>query len=179
MGREWAAKSGLGWLGKNTLLINREMGSYFFIATIICDWEFEYDSPIKDYCGSCTACIDACPTEAIHPSGVLEANKCISYLTIELKDEIPVQFKNKMDNWVFGCDICQEVCPWNRFASPHEEPAFSPNEELAGLSDIEWQEITQEVFSRVFRKSAVKRTRLRGLKRNISFVQNGEQFPDS
>lgn len=170
MERQWAARAGLGWLGKNTLLLNKEMGSYFFIATIISDWEFEYDQPIKDYCGTCTACIDACPTEAINPLGFLEANKCISYLTIELKDDIPAEFKGKMDSWAFGCDVCQEVCPWNRFATPHQEKAFEPNELLQNMNDTNWKEITQEVFSQVFKKSAVKRTKFKGLRRNIEFL---------
>lgn len=171
MERQWAAKSGLGWLGKNTLLINKNKGSYFFIANIICDWEFEYDAPIKDYCGTCTACIDACPTEAINPKGFLEANKCISYLTIELKEEMPKEFEGKMDDWIFGCDVCQEVCPWNRFSSPHAEPKFMPQKELKEMKQQDWEEITQEVFSKIFSKSAVKRTKLKGLKRNIEFVK--------
>lgn len=171
MERQWAAKSGLGWLGKNTLLLNRDMGSYFFIATIISDWEFEYDHAIKDYCGTCTACIDACPTQAINPAGFLEANKCISYLTIELKDEIPEEFNGKMDNWMFGCDVCQEVCPWNRFSIPNNEPAFKPNTSLDSMTDQDWEEITKEVFSKIFDKSAVKRTRFKGLKRNIDFLK--------
>lgn len=171
MERQWAAKSGLGWLGKNTLLINKNKGSYFFIANIICDWEFEYDSPIKDYCGTCTACIDACPTEAINPKGFLEANKCISYLTIELKEGMPKEFDGKMDNWIFGCDVCQEVCPWNKFSSPHNETKFNPKPILEGMQEKDWEEITQEVFSKVFSKSAVKRTKLKGLKRNIEFIK--------
>ena len=171
MERQWAAKSGLGWLGKNTLLINKNKGSYFFIANIICDWEFEYDSPIKDYCGTCTACIDACPTEAINPKGFLEANKCISYLTIELKEEMPKEFDGKMDNWIFGCDVCQEVCPWNKFSSPHNETKFNPKPRLEGMQEKDWEEITQEVFSKIFSKSAVKRTKLKGLKRNIEFIK--------
>jgi epoxyqueuosine reductase len=170
MERQWAAKAGLGWLGKNTLLLNKEMGSYFFIATIISDWEFEYDQPIRDYCGTCTACIDACPTEAINPAGFLEANKCISYLTIELKDEIPSEFKGKMDHWAFGCDVCQEVCPWNRFSQPHQEKAFKPNELLQAMDDKQWEEITQEIFSQMFKRSAIKRTKFKGLKRNIRFL---------
>jgi len=171
MERQWAAKSGLGWLGKNTLLLNKEMGSFFFLANIICDWEFEYDTAVKDYCGTCTACIDACPTQAINPAGFLEANKCISYLTIELKEEIPTAFKGKMDNWAFGCDVCQEVCPWNRFSKPHTEPAFMPNEALKGMKETDWEEITQEVFSEIFSKSAIKRTKFKGLKRNIDFLK--------
>jgi len=171
MERQWAAKSGLGWLGKNTLLLNKEMGSFFFLANVICDWVFDYDAAVKDYCGTCTACIDACPTQAINPAGFLEANKCISYLTIELKDEIPTEFKGKMDDWMFGCDVCQEVCPWNRFSQPHNESAFQPNESLKEMKPRDWEEITQEAFSKVFSKSAVKRTKFKGLKRNINFLK--------
>lgn len=174
MERQWAAKSGLGWLGKNTLLINKGQGSYFFIANIICDWEFEYDHPIKDYCGTCTACIDACPTDAIHPDGFLEARKCISYLTIELKNEIPNQFQDQMENWIFGCDICQEVCPWNRFSSPHHEASLDPSTTLNEMNDHDWIELTQEVFRDLFKKSAVKRTKYVGLKRNIEFISKSE-----
>ncbi|KYG79460.1 epoxyqueuosine reductase [Roseivirga seohaensis] len=166
MERQWAAKSGLGWLGKNTLLINKGRGSYFFLAELIIDLELESDGPIKDYCGTCTRCIDACPTDAITPYEV-NANKCISYLTIELKDQIPDTFQGKMDNWVFGCDICQEVCPWNRFSKPHSEPAFHPKNELLELFNNNWQDLTEEVFRSVFKGSAVKRTKLEGLKRNI------------
>lgn len=169
--RQWAAKSGLGWLGKNTLLLNKEMGSFFFLANIICDWEFDYDNATKDYCGTCTACIDACPTQAINPAGFLEANKCISYLTIELKDEIPTEFRGKMDNWMFGCDVCQEVCPWNRFSQSHNEIAFEPNGYLTEMKPRDWEEITQEVFSKIFSKSAIKRTKFKGLKRNIEFLK--------
>jgi len=172
MERQWAAKAGLGWLGKNTLLLNKEMGSFFFLATIISDWEFDYDNPIKDYCGTCTACIDACPTQAINPNGFLEANKCISYLTIELKNEIPSEFSGKMDNWMFGCDVCQEVCPWNRFSKPHSEPAFQPKGPLEEMKNQDWKEITQEVFSHIFKKSAIKRTKFSGLKRNIEFIND-------
>tara|TARA_R110001592_G_scaffold125665_1_gene335910 strand:- start:6231 stop:7160 length:930 start_codon:yes stop_codon:yes gene_type:complete len=170
MERQWAAKSGLGWLGKNTLLINKGQGSYFFLAELIIDLELEPDGPIKDYCGTCTRCIDACPTDAITPYEV-DANKCISYLTIELKDQIPDTFQGKMDNWVFGCDICQEVCPWNRFSKPHSEPTFHPKNELLELFNNNWQDLTEEVFRSVFKGSAVKRTKLEGLKRNIKMAK--------
>jgi len=169
--RAWAAKSGLGWIGKNSLLLNRKMGSYFFLAELIIDLELEPDGPIKNYCGTCTACQDACPTGAIPEPFVVDGSKCISYLTIELKDEIPSEFQGKTENWAFGCDICQEVCPWNRFSKPHEEPAFQPQ----GWEDFtqkEWIEMTQEVFQKVFKKSAVKRAKFEGLKRNIAFINN-------
>jgi epoxyqueuosine reductase len=169
--RDWALRSGLGWIGRHTLLINPKQGSYFFLAEIILDLELEYDSPIRDHCGTCRRCIDACPTEAISPQGyLLDASKCISYLTIELKDAIPTEFQGKMDNWMFGCDICQDVCPWNRFSKRHEEPAFEPHPDLLGMKKSDWEEITEEVFGWVFQKSAVKRTKLEGLKRNIAFL---------
>jgi epoxyqueuosine reductase len=166
MERQWAAKSGLGWVGKNTLLINKEQGSFFFLAELILDLELEPDGPIKDYCGTCTRCIDACPTEAITPFE-LDASKCISYLTIELKDNIPEEFDGKMKNWIFGCDICQNVCPWNRFSKPHNEPAFSPKNELLELFNNNWQDLTEEVFRSVFKGSAVKRTKFEGFVRNL------------
>jgi epoxyqueuosine reductase len=167
--RVWAKESGLGWVGKNSLLLNKQSGSYFFLAEIISDLELEYDSPVKDHCGTCTACIDACPTEAIQPYHV-DGSKCISYLTIELKDEIPSAFKGKMDNWAFGCDICQQVCPWNRFSIPHQEPQFQPNDLLLNMNKQEWHEITEEVFQQLFKNSAVKRTKFSGLKRNLQFL---------
>ena len=171
MEREWARRSGLGWLGKNTLLIHPDKGSYYFLAEIILDLELSYNQPIRDHCGSCRNCIDACPTEAISPEGyILDASKCISYFTIELRDEIPSDVKGKFENWMFGCDICQEVCPWNRFAEVHDEPQFKASEELLGMNKRDWEELTQEVFSRVFKKSAVKRTKFKGLKRNIKFL---------
>lgn len=170
MERQWAAKSGLGWLGKNTLLINKGQGSFFFLAELIIDLELEPDGPIKDYCGTCTRCIDACPTDAITPYEV-DANKCISYLTIELKDQIPDAFQGKMDNWIFGCDICQDVCPWNRFSKPHSELTFQPKNELLELFNNNWQDLTEEVFRSVFKGSAVKRTKLEGLKRNIKMAK--------
>ena len=170
MERQWAAKSGLGWIGKNSLLLNRNMGSFFFLAELIIDLELESDGPIKDYCGTCTACQDACPTDAIPKPYVIDGSRCISYLTIELKEEIPNEFKDKMENWAFGCDICQEVCPWNRFSIPHNEPKFQP-QGWEGFNSRDWEEMTEEVFQKVFKKSAVKRTKFGGLKRNIDFIK--------
>ncbi|SFA79435.1 tRNA epoxyqueuosine(34) reductase QueG [Algoriphagus aquimarinus] len=171
MERQWAQKAGLGWLGKNSLLLNKQQGSFFFLSELIIDLEVAPDTPLtKDYCGTCTACIDACPTDAIVDNGVIDGSRCISYLTIELKDAIPTEFKGQMENWAFGCDICQDVCPWNRFSKPHQEPRFSPNEELKELSKTDWREITEETFRKVFKKSAVKRTKLAGLKRNVDFL---------
>lgn len=169
--RDWARLSGVGWVGKNTLLIHPKAGSYYFLAELILDLDLIYDDPIKDYCGTCTRCIDACPTEAISPEGyVLDGSKCISYLTIELREAIPTAFSGKMENWMFGCDICQEVCPWNRFAGPHQEPAFAPHPDLLSMTRREWEEITEEIFREVFRGSAVKRAKYAGLKRNIEFL---------
>ena len=177
MERQWAAKAGLGWQGKNTLLINTKNGSYFFLAEIICDLALEYDHPIKDHCGTCTKCIDACPTDAISPEGyLLDSSKCISYLTIERKSEMPEELKDKMSNWMFGCDICQEVCPWNKFSIPHEEPKFQAKEELLKRSKKEWEEITEEVFDKLFEGSAVKRTKFKGLKRNIDFLKTPNEY---
>ncbi|MEO9474199.1 MAG: tRNA epoxyqueuosine(34) reductase QueG [Cyclobacteriaceae bacterium] len=167
--RAWAAKSGIGWVGKNSLLLNRKMGSFFFLAELIIDLEIEPDGPMKDYCGTCTACQDACPTDAIPQPFVVDGSRCISYLTIELKDEIPSDFKDKMEGWAFGCDICQDVCPWNRFSKPHNEPAFQP-QGWEAFSKQDWQEMTREVFQKVFKKSAVKRTKFEGLKRNVKFM---------
>jgi epoxyqueuosine reductase len=170
MERQWAAKSGLGWLGKNSLLLNKSMGSFFFLAELIIDLELEPDGPVKDYCGTCTRCIDACPTDAIVDNGMVDASACISYLTIELRDELPKQFQENMEDWVFGCDICQDVCPWNRFSRPHMEEAFEADQRLMKFDKREWEEITREVFNEIFKKSAVKRTKYEGLKRNIRFV---------
>ncbi|MBL7934833.1 MAG: tRNA epoxyqueuosine(34) reductase QueG [Bacteroidia bacterium] len=167
----WAKKSGLGWIGKNANLINKQQGSFFFIAELIIDIELEYDGPIQDYCGTCTKCIDACPTEAIVEPFVVDGSKCISYLTIELKDAIPNEFKNKMDNWVFGCDVCQDVCPWNRFSMPHQESQFNNQTGLLNLSNDEWHELTEETFNTIFKHSAVKRTKYKGLKRNLEFIK--------
>lgn len=171
MERKWAEKAGLGWIGKNTLLLNKGTGSYYFLAEIICDLELEYDGPATNHCGTCTACIDACPTEAITPYEV-NASKCISYLTIELRDAIPPQFAGKMDNWAFGCDICQEVCPWNRFAKPHQEKAFNPTPELASMTARDWHEITEEIFKKNFKNSPLKRTKFEGLQRNLRFLKS-------
>ena len=170
MEKSWAVRSGLGWQGKNTNLISKKAGSFFFIAELIVDLELEYDTPVTDHCGSCTACIDACPTEALTPYHI-DASKCISYLTIELKDQIPTTFKSKMDDWAFGCDVCQDVCPWNRFSKQHNEPLFSPNSEVINYTQKNWEEITQETFNIIFKNSAIKRTGFKGFKRNISFLK--------
>jgi len=168
--RDWAKRSGIGWIGKNTLIIHPRKGSFFFLAEIILDLDLQYDSPISDYCGTCTRCIDACPTNAIDERGyVMDGSKCISYLTIELKDDIPAEFRGKMDNWMFGCDICQQVCPWNRFSTPHEESEFMPKEDLLSMTKEDWQNMTQSTFDSLFEGSAVKRTKYEGLKRNINF----------
>lgn len=169
--RAWAKKAGLGWIGKNSLLLNKTMGSFFFLAELIIDLELEYDGPIKDYCGTCTACMDACPTEAITQPYVLDGSKCISYFTIELKEEIPSEVKGKFENWIFGCDICQDVCPWNSFSKPTNESRFQPQTQLEDMTRNDWEEITDEVFKSLFRNSAVTRTRFEGLKRNIRFVK--------
>lgn len=173
MERKWAQEAGLGWQAKNTLLLNKKKGSFFFLAQLIVDLEVDYDAPFQtDHCGTCTRCIDACPTEAIVGPNLLDASKCISYLTIELKEAIPLDFKNQMENWAFGCDICQEVCPWNRFSVPHQEPALAPHPDLLEFSSGDWHEMTEEVFKRVFKKSAVKRTKFSGLQRNLNFLRN-------
>ncbi len=175
MDKVWAKRSGLGWVGKNSNLINRETGSFFFIAELIMDLELEYDGPVKDYCGTCTRCIDACPTDAITEPYVVDGSKCISYFTIELKEQIPAEVKGKFENWIFGCDICQDVCPWNRFSKPHQEPQFQPHSSLTDMKKPDWEEITAEVFNQLFKNSAVKRTKLEGLKRNIAFAQGTER----
>ncbi len=169
--KAWAAKSGLGWIGKHSNLLTRQVGSFYFIAELIVDLELEYDHRATDHCGSCTACIDACPTQAIVAPYVVDGSKCISYLTIELKNEIPSEFKGQMDDWMFGCDVCQDVCPWNRFSKPHREPLFNPHPELLSMTKKDWEEITEDVFKKVFQKSAVKRTKFSGLKRNIEFLK--------
>lgn len=168
--KAWAKKSGLGWIGKNSNLINKESGSFFFIAELIIDLELEADGPIKDYCGTCTKCIDACPTEAIVAPQIVDGSKCISYYTIELKDAIPADVKGKFDNWMFGCDVCQDVCPWNRFSKPHNEPQFNPTNGLLEMTKKDWLELTEETFKKVFKDSAVKRTKYNGLTRNIKFI---------
>jgi epoxyqueuosine reductase len=171
--RDWARRAGNGWTGKNTLLIHPKAGSYFFLAELIVDLELIPDVPMKDYCGSCRRCIDACPTDAIADSGYLvDGSKCISYLTIELRESIPKEFAGKMDNWMFGCDICQDVCPWNRFAKPHHEPAFTPKPGLLEMRESDWQDMTEDSFEELFAGSAVRRTKFAGLKRNIAFLNN-------
>jgi epoxyqueuosine reductase len=172
MDKAWAEKAGLGWRGKNSNLISKQAGSFFFLAELIIDLDLAYDNPFPaDHCGSCTRCIDACPTEAIVAPYVVDGSRCISYLTIELKNEIPTEFKGKMDNWMFGCDVCQDVCPWNRFSTQHQEQFFEPKENLLELSKSEWTDLTEEVFRKVFKNSAVKRTKFTGLKRNIDFLK--------
>ncbi len=172
MDKAWAKKAGLGWIGKNSNLIHPRTGSFFFIADLIIDLELEADGPIKDYCGTCTRCIDACPTDAIIEPYVVNGSKCISYLTIELKDELlPKEFEGKIDNWMFGCDICQDVCPWNRFSSLHNEPRFIPHPDLLDLKKQDWMDLQEEGFQLLFQKSPVKRTKFQGLKRNISFLK--------
>jgi len=169
--KAWAAKSGLGWIGKNSNLITQKVGSFYFIAELIIDLELEYDYPTTDHCGTCTACIDACPTDAIVAPYVVDGSKCISYFTIELKDNLPIEMKGKFDDWAFGCDVCQDVCPWNRFSKPHNEPLFNPNPELLSFSKKDWDEITNDTFNKVFKNSAVKRTKFEGFKRNINFLK--------
>jgi epoxyqueuosine reductase len=172
MDKAWAKRSGLGWLGKHTNLISKQIGSFFFIGEIICDINLEYDSPIKDYCGTCTKCLDACPTNALYEPYKIDGSKCISYLTIELKNAIPSEFNGKMEDWIFGCDICQDVCPWNSKSVFHSNEEFNPNKKMLGYNSKDWEEITEEVFSEVFQSSAFKRTKFEGLKRNIEFVQS-------
>jgi epoxyqueuosine reductase len=172
--KAWAAKSGLGWMGKNSNLITQKVGSFYFIAELLIDLELDYDPATTDHCGSCTACIEACPTEAIVAPYVVDGSKCISYFTIELKENIPIAMKGKFDDWAFGCDICQDVCPWNRFSKPHSEPLFNPNPELLSYTKKDWDEITKETFDVVFKNSAVKRTKIEGLKRNISFLKGND-----
>lgn len=169
--KAWAKKSGLGWIGKHSNLLTQKVGSFYFIAELIIDLELEPDQAVTDHCGSCTACIDACPTEAITEPYKVDGSKCISYFTIELKDNIPVEFKGQLDNWMFGCDVCQDVCPWNRFSTPHQEPQFEPSPELLQMSKDDWQEITESVFDRLFAESAVQRTQFSGLKRNLDFLR--------
>lgn len=167
----WAKRAGVGWQGKHSLLLQKQRGSFFFLAEIILDVELEYDIPfMTDHCGTCTACIDACPTNAIMENRIVNGSKCISYATIELKDAIPDSFKGHMEDWMFGCDICQDVCPWNRFSQEHNEPRFLPNEKLISMRRKEWIDISKEVFSEIFKKSPVKRTKYEGLKRNIDFI---------
>lgn len=171
--KAWAARSGLGWVGKNTLLLTKQRGSFHFVSELIIDLDLKYDTRVADYCGTCTRCIDACPTGAIEGAHQVNGSKCISYYTIELKDEIPESERGKFDDWMFGCDICQDVCPWNRFASPHHEPLFNPHPDLLKMTKADWEELTADTFGKIFKKSAVKRTKFSGLKRNIEFLKKG------
>lgn len=171
MDKAWAVKGGLGWMGKNTNIINKSRGSFFFIAELIIDLEIEPDKPVLDHCGTCTACIDACPTQAIVAPYQIDGSKCISYFTIELKDSIPTEMKGKMDDWMFGCDVCQDVCPWNRFSIQHNEERFSPHPDLLDMTKDDWNEMNELTFSKIFKKSAVKRTKFSGLKRNLDFLK--------
>ena len=169
--KAWAAKSGLGWIGKNSNLITQKVGSFYFIAELIVDLDLDYDNPTTDHCGTCTACIDACPTQAIIAPYQVDGSKCISYYTIELKENLPEAAKGKLDDWAFGCDVCQDVCPWNRFSKAHNEPLFNPNPEVLSFSKKDWEEITEEVFLKVFKNSPIKRTKFEGMKRNINFLK--------
>ena len=170
--KAWAAKSGIGWVGKNSNLITKKVGSFYFLAELIVDLDLDYDTIESDHCGQCTACIDSCPTQAITQPYVVDGSKCISYFTIELKENIPKEFKGKFDDWVFGCDVCQDVCPWNKFSKPHKEPLFQTSSELMKMSRDEWNEITEETFNKIFKNSAVKRTGYKGLTRNLNFIKS-------
>ncbi|MBZ9787188.1 tRNA epoxyqueuosine(34) reductase QueG [Psychroflexus sp. CAK57W] len=169
--KAWAAKSGLGWVGKHSNLLSKQTGSFYFIAELILDIELETDTPVTDHCGSCTKCVDACPTDAIYEPYKVDGSKCISYFTIELKNEIPKGYQDKFEDWMFGCDICQDVCPWNRFSKPHNQPLFNPHPDLLSYDKKDWEEITKDVFNEIFRKSAVKRTKFEGLKRNMNYIK--------
>lgn len=173
--RTWAQRSGLGWVGKNGNLITKQSGSYFFIATLITDLELEYNDPFaKDYCGTCTKCIDACPTDAILPEKVVDGSKCISYFTIELKEMlIPEEMKGRFENWMFGCDICQDVCPWNRFSKPTDEIEFTPLPEILNLSSSQWEAMTEETFKKIFKTSPLSRSKWKGIRRNLKFLKSG------
>ncbi|HEX7846175.1 MAG TPA: tRNA epoxyqueuosine(34) reductase QueG, partial [Chitinophagaceae bacterium] len=175
--RSWAQQSGLGWIGKNGNLINKQDGSFYFIATLVTDLELVYDDPfVKDYCGTCTKCIDACPTDAILPGKLIDGSKCISYFTIELKEMmIPEAMRDKFDGWMFGCDTCQDVCPWNRFSKPHNETAFTPIPEILDLSTQEWESMTEETFRKIFKDSPLKRAKYAGIKRNLRFISPQSQ----
>jgi epoxyqueuosine reductase len=174
--RDWARRSGLGWVGKNTMVIHPRQGSYFFLAELIIDLELAADHPLQDYCGTCTRCIDACPTDAISPEGYwMDGSKCISYLTIEYKEKLPETYRDKMADWMYGCDICQQVCPWNRFSTLHNEPEFLPKSELLSMTRSEWQDLTEPVYDTLFQGSAVKRAKYMGLRRNIDFLINEEK----
>lgn len=170
--KAWAAKSGLGWIGKHSNLLSKQAGSFYFIAELIVDLDLDYDTPVTDHCGSCTACIDACPTQAIVEPYKVDGSKCISYFTIELKNEIPSSVSGQFDDWMFGCDVCQDVCPWNRFSKAHKEPLFDPHPDVLSNSKKDWEEVTKEVFSEIFKKSPLKRTKFEGLRRNIEFLKS-------
>ena len=170
--KAWAAKSGLGWVGKHSNLLTKQVGSFYFIAELIIDLELDYDTPVTDHCGSCTACIDACPTQAIVEPYKVDGCKCISYFTIELKNELPSSYEDQFDDWMFGCDVCQDVCPWNKFSKSHNEPLFDPNPQILNNSKKDWEELTKETFNEIFKKSAVKRTKFEGLRRNIDFLKD-------
>ena len=170
--KAWAAKSGLGWVGKHSNLLTKQVGSFYFIAELIIDLELDYDTPVTDHCGSCTACIDACPTQAIVEPYKVDGSKCISYFTIELKNELPSSYEDQFDDWMFGCDVCQDVCPWNKFSKSHNEPLFDPNPQILNNSKKDWEELTKETFNEIFKKSAVKRTKFEGLRRNIDFLKD-------
>jgi len=179
MEKAWAKKAGVGWMGKHTNILSKQKGSFYFLAVLITDLDLASDGPVTDHCGSCTACIDACPTDAIVEPYVLDASKCISYFTIELKDrELPSEFQGKFNDWMFGCDICQDVCPWNRFSKPHQEDAFHPKEALKGMDLEQWSKIEEDKFNELFEGSAVKRTKYSGLKRNIRFLNLSDRTPD-
>ena len=171
--RSWAQKSGLGWIGKNGNLITKQGGSFFFIATLIVDIDLNYDDPFaKDFCGSCKRCVDSCPTDAILPDKTVNGSKCISYFTIELKDEfIPEEMKGKFENWMFGCDVCQDVCPWNRFSKPHHEDAFQPLHEVLNFTSKDWEELSEEAFKKIFKNSPISRAKFKGIKRNLAFLK--------
>ncbi|RMG79152.1 MAG: tRNA epoxyqueuosine(34) reductase QueG [Bacteroidetes bacterium] len=171
MDKVWAKNAGLGWIGKHSNLIVKQAGSFYFIGEIILDIELEEDTPIKDYCGTCTKCIDACPTQAITQPYVVDGSKCISYLTIELKNNIPEEFRSKWQDWIFGCDICQDVCPWNRFSKPHQTDDFNPHPDLLQYTRQQWEQLTEKSFQKLFEGSAVKRTKFQGIKRNIAFLK--------
>jgi epoxyqueuosine reductase len=172
--KTWASRSGLGWIGKHTNLITKQTGSFYFIAELIIDLDLEYDHPVTDHCGTCTACIDACPTNAIVEPYLVDGSKCISYFTIELKNDIPMKFKDQFNDWIFGCDICQDICPWNKDVMPHNEPLFNPKPELLAMSKKDWEELSEEVFRDLFKKSALQRSKFKGLKRNIDYLKKDE-----
>ena len=178
MDKVWAKRSGLGWMGKNSNLITKNNGSFFFLAELIVDLELEYDGEIPDYCGTCTKCIDACPTNAIPEPYIVDGSKCISYFTIELKENIPDEMKGKFDDWAFGCDICQDVCPWNSFSTPHNEPHFTPKPEILNFTKKDWEEISEETFNKIFADSPLQRPKYKGIKRNLEFLRLGNGMPE-